>query len=122
VLSSSNGLLPSSARTLIFERGTIGNASFVAIPYNAAHREGAMVVANFLLEPAAQARAQDPEVIGLLTVLDEAKLSPADKALFRASASHPGMPKPEELGQPLPEPHPSWTTRLVAEWQKRYTR
>lgn len=122
VLSSSNGLIPASARTLAFEKGSIGNASFVAIPYNAAHREGAMAVANFLLEPEAQARAQDPEVIGLLTVLDEMKLPPEERRLFEAGSRHPGMPKPEELGQPLPEPHPSWMTRLVAEWQKRYTR
>ena len=122
VLSASSGQIPATARTLTFEKGSIGNASFVAIPYNAAHREAAMAVANFLLEPEAQARAQDPEVIGLLTVLDEMKLPPEERRRFEAGTRHPGMPKPEELGQPLPEPHPSWMTRLVAEWQKRYTR
>jgi putative thiamine transport system substrate-binding protein len=120
-LGAASGLLPATARTLTLERGTIGNTSFVAIPYNAANKEGAMVIANFLLEPAAQARAQDPRVIGLLTVLDQTRLSPADRALFD-TGQQPGMPAPEELGPPLLEPHPSWTTRLVAEWQKRYLR
>jgi putative thiamine transport system substrate-binding protein len=104
------------------EKGSIGNASFVAIPYNAAHKEAAMVVANFLLEPEAQARAQDPEVIGLLNVLDARKLSPEDRKRFETAGQQPGMPGAEELGQALPEPHPSWATRLVAEWQKRYVR
>jgi putative thiamine transport system substrate-binding protein len=122
VLSSANGLIPATARTMTLEKGRIGNTSFVAIPFNAAHKEGALVVANFLLEPEAQARAQDPEVIGLLNVLDPGKLAPADRARFDALAQRPGMPGAEELGQPLLEPHPSWMTRLTAEWQKRYLR
>jgi putative thiamine transport system substrate-binding protein len=121
VLGASSGFLPDSARTTSLEGGTIGNTSFVAIPFNAAHKEGAMVVANFLLEPEAQARAQDPTVIGLLTVLDPARLPPSDRARFEAPLP-PGMPRPEELGRPLLEPHPSWTARLTAEWQRRYQR
>ncbi|HEX2554328.1 MAG TPA: ABC transporter substrate-binding protein [Microvirga sp.] len=121
VLGSSSGLLPDTARTMSLDKGSIGNTSFVAIPFNAAHKEGAMVVANFLLEPEAQSRAQDPTVIGLLTVLDTARLPAADKALFETPLP-PGMPRAEELGQPLLEPHPSWTARLTAEWQRRTLR
>ncbi len=121
VLGAANGLLPASARTLTLAKGSIGNASFVAIPFNAAHKEGALVVANFLLDPEAQARAQDPTVIGLLSVLDPMKLSPQERASFDR-AQTPGMPRPEELGRPLPEPHPSWMTRLTAAWQARYAR
>ena len=122
VLSSSNGLLPPTARTMTLDRGSLGNTSFVAIPFNAANIEGALVVANFLLEPEAQARSQDPKVIGLLNVLDLAKLSPVDRARFLALAEQPGLPGPEELGRPLLEPHPSWSTRLTAAWQTRYLR
>jgi putative thiamine transport system substrate-binding protein len=121
VLSSASGLLPDSARVTSLDKGTLGNTSFVAIPFNAAHKEGAMVVANFLLEPEAQARAQDPTVIGLLTVLDTTKLS-ADEKKRLDKPQPPGMPRAEELGLPLLEPHASWTTRLTAEWQKRYQR
>ena len=74
--SIANGLLPGSVRTLVLDRGTIGNTSFVAIPYNAANKDGALIVANFLLEPEAQARAQDPRVLGTSTVLDLARLDP----------------------------------------------
>jgi putative thiamine transport system substrate-binding protein len=119
VLSAESGLIPATARVISLEKGTIGNTSFVAIPYNAAHKEAAMVVANFLLEPVAQARAQNPKVIGLLNVLDLARLKPEDRKLFETAAL-PGMPTAEELGQPLLEPHPSWMTRIAAEWQRRY--
>jgi putative thiamine transport system substrate-binding protein len=122
VLSASNGLIPVTARVATFDNGTLGNTSFVAIPFNAAHKEAAMALANFLLEPEAQARAQDPTVIGLLSVLDMAKVSPDDRKRFDLAAQHPGMPNAEDLGRPLLEPHPSWATRLTAEWQKRYVR
>ena len=49
--------------------GTIGNTHFVAIPYNSSAKEGAQVVANFLLSPEAQARKLDPTVWGDPTVL-----------------------------------------------------
>ncbi len=69
-VSINAGLLPDSVRTFVFAKGTIGNTSFVAIPFNAANKEGAMVVADFLLEPATQARAQDFREMGNFTVLD----------------------------------------------------
>jgi putative thiamine transport system substrate-binding protein len=122
VLSASSGLIPASSRVMSLDKGMLGNTSFVAVPYNAAHKEAAMAVANFLLEPEAQARAQDPTVIGLINVLDLAKLSPEDRKRFDFAGRYPGMPTADELGQPLLEPHPSWTTRLIAEWQKRYVR
>jgi len=116
------GQLPDTARTMVFDRGTIGNTSFVAIPYNAANKEGAMVVANFLLEPATQAHAQDIRQIGNFTVLDIARLSPSDRKRFDDLPRHPALPTNAELGATLLEPHPSWMTRIATEWERRYTR
>ncbi|MEO7055497.1 MAG: ABC transporter substrate-binding protein, partial [Caldimonas sp.] len=121
-VSIANQTLPAGARIFVMARGMIGNTSFVAIPYNAAHKEGALVVANFLLEPATQARAQDPAWGGNLNVLDLARLSPGDRLLFAPKAGLPGLPTATELGMTLLEPHPSWMTRIVAEWEKRYSR
>ena len=59
-----------TVRTFVLDKGTIGNASFVAIPYNSGSSEGAIVVANFLMSPEAQARAQDPNILGYGTVLN----------------------------------------------------
>jgi putative thiamine transport system substrate-binding protein len=116
------GLLPDSVRTFTFAKGTIGNTSFVAIPYNAAHKEGAMVVANFLLDPATQAHAQDIRQMGNFTVLDLDRLAPADRARFAALPPHPALPAAADLGATLLEPHPSWMTRITAEWERRYTK
>ena len=115
-------LLPATARVFVMAKGTIGNTSFVAIPYNAANKEAAMVVANFLLDPVAQARQQDPTVLGDATVLDMNKLSDAQRRLFAPKAGVVGMPTPQELGTALLEPHASWMTRITAEWEKRYSR
>lgn len=117
-----NRQLPDSARIFVLERDTIGNSSFVAIPYNAANPEGAMVVSNFLLAPAAQARAQDPRHLGAFTVLDLDRLPAADRALFARPEGMPALPTNAELGIALPEPHPDWTVRIVAEWERRYVR
>lgn len=113
------GLLPASARAYVLDGGTIGNASFVAIPTNASAPEGAQVVANFLLSPEAQARAQDIRGMGNPTVLDLARLRPEDRALFDALPHAPGMLTAAELGHLLEEPHPSWMTRITAEWERR---
>jgi putative thiamine transport system substrate-binding protein len=121
-VSINAGLLPDSVRTFVFAKGSIGNTSFVAIPYNAANKEGAMVVADFLLEPATQARAQDYREMGNFTVLDLGRLGAADRARFEALPRSPALPTNAELGATQLEPHPSWMTRIASEWEKRYTK
>ena len=121
-VSINAGLLPDTVRTSVFAKGTIGNTSFVAIPYNAANKEGAMVVADFLLDPATQARAQDYREMGNFTVLDFAKLTPAERARFDALPKSPALPTNAQLGTALLEPHPSWMSRIASEWEKRYTK
>ncbi len=114
------GNLPETVRTFVLQGGTIGNASFVAIPFNAAHRAGAQVVANLLLDPEVQARAADPGILGFQTVLNLAALSPAERAAFDALALGPATLSPAELGLVLLEPHASWMTRIAADWAARY--
>jgi putative thiamine transport system substrate-binding protein len=121
-VSIANRLLPASARVYVLSGGTIGNTSFVAIPYNAANKEGAMVVADFLLEPATQARAQDPRNLGDFTVLDVARLPTDERRHFLELAADPALPSNAELGKTLDEPHPSWMTRIVETWERRTTR
>ncbi len=116
------GLAPSSVRAYTLDNGTIGNTSFVAIPYNAANKDGAMVVADFLLDPATQARAQDIRILGSFTVLDMDKLDPDQRRLFAELPTSPALPTNADLGKVLLEPHPSWMTRIVDEWTRRYSR
>ncbi len=112
--------LPDTVRTFVLDGGTIGNASFLAIPYNANAKAGAMVVANFLMSPEAQARKADPAFMGSPTVLDMASLPEPDRALFEAIDAGPATLPPEALGPALPEPHPSWMERIEADWEARH--
>jgi putative thiamine transport system substrate-binding protein len=113
------GLLPPSVRSYVLQGGTIGNASFLAIPTNASAPDAAEIVANFLLSPLAQSRAQNSRVLGSPTVLDLDRLTAPDRLLFDTLPHGPGTMTNAELGNPLPEPHPSWMTRLIAEWERR---
>ncbi len=115
-----SGLLPETTRTFVLKAGTIGNTHFVAIPYNASNREGALLVANFLLSPEAQAHKQNPEAWGDGTVLDLKKLSAVQKKLFDDLPRGIATLSPEELGKTQPNPHPDWRILLDAEWQRRY--
>ncbi|WP_368185220.1 ABC transporter substrate-binding protein [Aestuariibius sp. HNIBRBA575] len=112
--------LPDTVRTFVLDKGTIGNASFVAIPYNSGSKAGAMVLANFLMSPEAQARAQDPNVLGYGTVLDMDAITAEERAVFDALDLGIATLTPAELGQAQAEPHPSWMTRIAQDWQNRY--
>ena len=115
-----NGQLPDTVRTSVLEKGTIGNASFVAIPYNSGSAAGAMVVANFLLSPEAQVRSHNPEILGYGTVLNMDALNTGDRAAFDALDLGIATLSPADLGSVQDEPHPSWMTRVTGDWVERY--
>lgn len=114
------GLAPDTVRAFTLDKGTIGNTSFVAIPYNSANTDAAMLLANFLLEPEVQARAQDTRHLGSFTVLDLDKLDAKQRRMFDELPSNPALPATDDLQLALPEPHPSWMTRSADEWMRRY--
>lgn len=114
------GLLPETVRPFVPNAGSIGNTHFLAIPFNAAAKEGAMVIADFLLSPEAQARKENAEIWGDPTVLSLAALDPEGRALFDELPRGVATPAPDELGRPLPEPHPSWVAALEQGWAERY--
>ena len=114
------GELPDTVRSFVFPEGTLANTHFVAIPYNANAKAGALVAADFLLSPEAQARKQDPDVWGDPTVLTVERLPEADRARFAALDLGIATLPPEALGPALDEPHPSWMERIEMEWKRRY--
>jgi len=114
------GLLPKEIQPFLLSRGTIANAHFLAIPYNAKAKEGAMAVINFLLSPEAQLRKQDPAIWGDPTVLSLTTLMPDEKNAFDKLPLGSATPSPVQLGKKLSEPHPSWVDFLEKEWTRRY--
>lgn len=115
-----SGEFPPSIRSLRFTAGALSNSHFVAIPFNARARAAAMVVANFLISPEAQARKADERYWGDATVLAVDRLPPADRARF--TALRPGPATLPPVGPVLDEPHPSWMVALEREWARRYRR
>ena len=115
-----SGELPDTVRTFVLDGGTIGNAHFVAIPFNASAKAGALVLANFLISPEAQARKQDPGIWGDPTVLALDRLASDDRARFEALDLGIATLPPEDLGPVIDEPHASWMTELERAWTKRY--
>lgn len=112
--------LPESVRSYVLEGGTLGNVHFVAIPYNSPHKAGAMVLADFLLSPQAQAQKQSLAMWGDRSVLDVAQLDADTQALFEKGERHPSELPADALSNTLPEPHPSWMTALQEAWLERY--
>ena len=114
------GLLPDTIRSFVLAGGSIGNTHFVAIPFNAKAKAGALVVADFLLSPWAQARKQNADIWGDPTVLEMSLLSAEDRQLFAALPQGVATLSPQELGSVLPEPHPSWMVAIEARWVQLY--
>jgi putative spermidine/putrescine transport system substrate-binding protein len=111
------GTFPRTARPFAFER-TLVNTSYVAIPANAANREGAAVVADLLLSPALQALKADPDVLGIPTVLDPERLAPAERAALTPADAGPHLLGPDALGEPLAELPAAEVGRLEERWRR----
>ncbi len=69
------GEFPESTRTFLFDKGTIGNTHFVAIPFNAPNKAGAMALINYILNVESQATKYEPATWGDLPVLNNDKLT-----------------------------------------------
>lgn len=114
------GILPATARALLLQDGTIANTHFVAIPFNATHTAGAMVVADFLLSPEAQLEKQKPEVWADGTVLARDRLPPEWAARFAPGSQDPrALPADSLAKYARPEVSPRYRERLSAEWRAR---
>lgn len=116
------GRLPATTRAYVLDGGTIQNSHFVAIPFNASAKAGALVAADFILSPEAQARKADPTLWGDPTVLALDRLEPGDRARFDSIPQGSALPPPGDLDRNIPEPHGSWHLALETAWRRRYAR
>ncbi len=71
------GQFPDTTRPFLLGGGALTNTSYVTIPADAAHRAGAQVLADLLLEPRLQAVKAAPRVLGLPSVLATDRLPAA---------------------------------------------
>jgi putative spermidine/putrescine transport system substrate-binding protein len=113
-----DGTFPASTRVLALDGGTLGNASFLAIPSNAAHTAGAEVVADLALSPEQQLAKADPTVWGQYTVLDLSRLSADMAKKFAALPSSSVVPPFSVLSHDAqPELAAAWVTPLDQGWR-----
>ncbi len=106
-----NGNLTDKAKTYAFNAGALTNIHFLAIPWNANAKAGALVAINFLLSPQAQARKADTNLWGDPTILNP-------QAFKQLSA-----PYNQQSFKPYPaiaEPNPTWLAAIEQQWQQRY--
>ena len=115
-----DGTFPPTTRVLLVEEGTIGNASFLAIPATSGSRAGAMVVANLALSPEQQYEKARPEVWGQYTVLDQDALPEDVRADFAGLPGSEVVPPYEELSAGAdPELGSAWVTALEEGWRRQ---
>lgn len=98
-----NNIYPDTVKTFIFDKGTIGNTHFVAIPQNSDNKAGAMALINFILSAEAQATKYVPATWGDLPVVDNSKLTEEEKALFEVEIGDASLPQSELMDKRLPE-------------------
>ncbi len=114
------GTFPKTTRVLTVDEGTVGNASFLAIPATSGHQDAAQVVANLALSPAQQVAKADPIVWGQFTVLDPALLPGPEASAFAALPASPVVPGYAELAHAAnPELSAAWVTKLDDGWRRQ---
>lgn len=114
-----DGTFPETTTVLTLDEGTVGNASFLAIPLTSGSSEGAKVVANIAMSPEQQAIKANPEVWGQFTVLDQSLLSAEEQRTFTDLPNSPVVPPYEELSANAnPELSPAWVPALDEGWRR----
>ena len=112
------GELPETTRSAVFDTGNLGNYSFTAIPYNAADKEAAMVLADLLLSPEAALVNAGPDGAGFTSAIDLSRLPAEQAAQFEQLQSSPYQVPPAELAAAtLPEVNADYVNRLEKDWK-----
>jgi putative spermidine/putrescine transport system substrate-binding protein len=120
-IAIARGEFPATARTFAFQEGTIGNYSFLAIPFNANNPAGALVTINSLIsfEQMLQlSRAFDSQFPHRLDRLTDQQRSLVE-ALPRGPAT---LPLSELAAHFVPEPDAEYLNRFEKDWSEKVLR
>lgn len=112
------GEYPPTVRTFLFDGGTIGNYSYLSIPFNASNYYGALVVINYLMS--VESLLDQGRMIGSPFPLEVDRLTPADRERVAALPRGPATLSIEELSSHLlPEADVRYLERLEKDWRER---
>jgi putative spermidine/putrescine transport system substrate-binding protein len=112
------GEYPPTTRTFVFDEGTIGNYSYLAIPFNASSPAGALVVINHLMSPS-HALDQGRALGSLFPLLSDG-LTPEERAAVEALPLGPAtLPAAVLSKHQLSEPDAQYLERLEEDWREK---
>ena len=91
------GQFPPTSRTFVFDRGNIGNTHYVAVAYNAPHKDAALVLINHIISAEMQISKYDTKNWGDLPVFDINRLNDDEKNLLNSIDNGIGILSPATL-------------------------
>jgi putative spermidine/putrescine transport system substrate-binding protein len=108
------GAWPATVRTFVLDEGTLRNANFVAIPFNAKNKAAAMVLANLIMSPEFQI------LTGTMMGIDYGKLNAKQQAVYQTRLGGSAAALSPELldRQAIPEIPEEYVKALEAGWEK----
>ncbi len=113
------GTFPETVESHIFETGSIGGSHYLAIPFNAPEKAGALLVIDFLQSPEAQLQKYKPEVWGDMPAFAPVRLPPSFQKDLEEIEAQPGMPSLASLARyRLPEMHAQSIDWVKNIWQE----
>ena len=116
-LNIAQGVYPDTIRTFVFDTGTLANNNYVAIPFNASNPAGAMVIANWIVDPEMQLIMADPTRWGWLMTIDPTRMSAEQQAQLAGYELGPAtLPADVLAAKALPEPKGDWVTAMEKGW------
>lgn len=114
-----DGRYPETVRSYVMREGSLFNLHFTAIPFNARNKAGAMVLANFLMSPAAQYSKLDPVNWGDYPAIDVGRLPESIREKFASVHLGTSVVSPHELAVvAVPEIPAEYVTALEKGWEE----
>ncbi|MDW7657441.1 MAG: ABC transporter substrate-binding protein [Bacillota bacterium] len=114
------GVYPDTVRTMVFDTGTIGNAHYLAVPYNAPQKAAALLAIDFLQSPLAQIEKMKPDVWGDMPALDVRRLSePMQLELAELEAGQVSLSLQELTDHRLPEMQSQYIDWIKEIWTEK---
>ncbi|MGH9452494.1 MAG: ABC transporter substrate-binding protein [Terriglobia bacterium] len=112
------GQFPPTTRTFVFDEGTLGNFSYLAIPYDASNVAGALAAINFLMSPSEEIEAS--RILANPFPLALVRLSPVERHEVETLGRGPAtLPTTVLQSHRLPEPNAEYLKRLEKDWETR---
>lgn len=117
------GRYPETVRSFVMAEGSLFNTHFTAVPFNAPNKPGALVLADFLLSPAAQYSKNQPANWGDFTVLDTATLPDPWRERFETlDLGEATLPFELLEARAVPEVAPAYVEALERGWEENVLR